>query len=181
MTLDELRAIPTVLGLSRAQLAKLLSRSPRCISHWTLGDRPLPYEVGILLQLLAAQKITIRDVEEAAAPTRANRSAAPDPQPAITDPEPKPRVSVLTVDSERVPPKSAVRAPLPAVLSLTIAEKICTLTPKACRWPCGDPRHPNFHFCGNLVTEQPYCDHHRTVAYMAQPGGHGARIGFVAH
>jgi hypothetical protein len=173
MTPNEFCAIPTVLGLSRAHLAKLLSRSPRCISHWTLGDRPLPYEVGILLQLLATQKITVRDVEEAAAPARANGNTAPDPEPAIADPEPEPEPEprVPTVDSESVPPKSAVRAALPAVLSLTTAEKICALTPTACRWPCGDPQHPDFHFCSCPVTAGPYCATHRAQAYVTPSTG----------
>ena len=175
MTPDELRAIPTVLGLSRAHLAKLLSRSPRGISHWTVGDRPLPYEVGILLQLLAAQKITVRDVEEAAAPTQTNGSAAPDPQPAIADSELEPRVSVPTVDSAPARLKSAVCAPLPTVPSLSAAEKVCALTPTACRWPYGDPRHPDFHFCGDPIAEKSYCKHHHALAYVAD-SGHGARI-----
>src|SRR5262249_1740954 len=169
MTPDELRAIPTVLGLSRAHLAKLLSRSPRCISHWTVGDRPLPYEVGILLQLLAAQKITVRDVEEAAAPTRTNGGVAPDPQLAIADLELEPRVSVSTIDWEPALPKSAVRAGVAtfADSGLTTAGKVFALAANACRWPCGDPGHPDFHFCGNPVAETPYCEHHRTMAYMA--------------
>src|SRR5262249_9021965 len=169
LTTTEFRETLGALGLSRAHLARLLSRSPRCISHWTLGDRPLPYEVGILLQLLAAQKITVRDVEEAAAPTRANGSAAPDPRPAIAAPDPEPRVSVPTVDSDPAPLKPAVRAPLPAVLSLTTAEKVIALASGACRWPYGDPRHSDFHFCGNPVAEKPYCEHHCTMAYMAPP------------
>jgi len=178
----EFRATLGALGLSRAHLARLLSRSPRCISHWTLGDRALPYEVGILLQLLAAQKITVRDVEEAAAPSRTNGSAAPDPQPAIADPEPEPRVSAPTVDSEPAPPKSAVCAPLPADSGPTTAEKVYALAPKACRWPCGDPGHSDFYFCGDPVAEKSYCKHHHALAYMAPRtgGGHGARIRLVA-
>ena len=165
MTPDELRALPTVLGLSRARLAKLFSRSPRCISHWTLGDRPLPYEVGILLQLLAAQKITVRDVEEAAAPSRTNGSAAPDPQPAIADSEFEPRVSARTVDSEPARLKSAM---LPAVPSLSTAMTIYALGPKSCRWPHGDPGRPGFGFCGRATVREPYCEHHCTLAYAAR-------------
>jgi hypothetical protein len=56
---------------------------------------------------------------------------------------------------------------------LTIAEKVYALTPKSCRWPYGEPGHPDFHFCGNPVIEKPYCEHHRAVAHA---GG-----GDVAH
>jgi hypothetical protein len=167
MTPDELRAIPTVLGLSRAHLARLLSRSPRCISHWTLGDRPLPYEVGILLQLLAAQKITVRDVEEAAAPSRTNGSAAPDPQPAIADSEFEPRVSARTVDSEPARLKSAM---LPAVPGLTTAQKVYALG-SGCRWPYSDPQCADFHFCNKPVVTATtsYCAQHYARAHIAQP------------
>jgi hypothetical protein len=150
MTPDELRAIPAVLGLSRAHLAKLLSRSPRCISHWTVGDRPLPYEVGILLQLLVARKITVRDVEEAAAavtPVKINGGAEPGlPAPRLVAPAPEPAV----IDRNQ-----------------TLAEKVLALT--GCRWPHNDPRHPDFFFCNAAVIEPPYCPRHRDAAHMPQP------------
>src|SRR5262249_3840445 len=123
--------------------------------------------------LLAGQKITVQDVEEAAAPIQANRSAAPDPRPAIADPKSEPRVPVPTVDSEPVSPKFAMCASLPAT---TTAEKVCALAPNACRWPCGDPRRPDFRFCGSPVAEKPYCERHRAMAYTA-PRGHGVASG----
>jgi len=51
----------------------------------------------------------------------------------------------------------------------TTAEKVCKLTPEACRWPCGDPGHPNFHFCSRPIAKESYCEHHLGVAYMAPP------------
>lgn len=36
-----------------------------------------------------------------------------------------------------------------------------------CRWPIGDPRDPNFSFCGELrADEGPYCTEHRARAYQ---------------
>ncbi len=36
-----------------------------------------------------------------------------------------------------------------------------------CRWPIGDPREPDFHFCGKgKVTGLPYCEHHVRRAYQ---------------
>lgn len=36
-----------------------------------------------------------------------------------------------------------------------------------CRWPIGDPRSPEFRFCGCDVHEGlPYCAHHARVAYQ---------------
>ncbi len=36
-----------------------------------------------------------------------------------------------------------------------------------CRWPVGDPKDENFHFCGKKVRiGQTYCDEHAAIAYV---------------
>ncbi|MDD2325767.1 MAG: GcrA family cell cycle regulator [Alphaproteobacteria bacterium] len=36
-----------------------------------------------------------------------------------------------------------------------------------CRWPIGDPRSPDFRFCGCQTQEGlPYCTHHARIAYQ---------------
>lgn len=36
-----------------------------------------------------------------------------------------------------------------------------------CRWPVGDPKDENFHFCGKKVRiGQTYCDEHSSIAYV---------------
>jgi GcrA cell cycle regulator len=62
----------------------------------------------------------------------------------------------------------------------TTAEKVCALTLGGCRWPYGDPRHPDFHFCGAPVVREPYCEQHRAMAYLALRG-HGAHGRQSAH
>jgi hypothetical protein len=53
---------------------------------------------------------------------------------------------------------------------LTTVEKVLALAPGACRWPYGDPDHPDFRFCCDpAVEKQPYCKHHCARAYMAAP------------
>jgi GcrA cell cycle regulator len=42
------------------------------------------------------------------------------------------------------------------------------LKDKMCRWPIGDPRDDDFHFCGgNAVAGLPYCEDHCRAAYQA--------------
>ena len=42
------------------------------------------------------------------------------------------------------------------------------LTERMCKWPFGDPRKSDFHFCGRRVElSVSYCDEHRAVAYQA--------------
>jgi hypothetical protein len=36
-----------------------------------------------------------------------------------------------------------------------------------CRWPIGDPRHPDFHFCGApQLLGRPYCPLHWRMAFQ---------------
>ena len=40
-----------------------------------------------------------------------------------------------------------------------------------CRWPIGDPKDENFHFCGRKVRiGQTYCEEHAAVAYVKATG-----------
>lgn len=44
--------------------------------------------------------------------------------------------------------------------------KLVDLKPTSCRWPEGDPKDPDFHFCGKeAVPGKSYCDEHCQVAY----------------
>ena len=46
-----------------------------------------------------------------------------------------------------------------------IGHGIGELTPAACCWPIGDPRLPDFQFCGrNRAGHKPYCPHHQALA-----------------
>lgn len=45
---------------------------------------------------------------------------------------------------------------------------ILDLNERVCRWPHGDPRDDDFHFCGKpSVPGLPYCAEHCAVAYQA--------------
>jgi GcrA cell cycle regulator len=36
-----------------------------------------------------------------------------------------------------------------------------------CRWPIGEPRHPDFHFCGApKAAGRPYCERHWRMAFQ---------------
>ncbi|MCK5384275.1 MAG: gcrA cell cycle regulator family protein [Alphaproteobacteria bacterium] len=42
------------------------------------------------------------------------------------------------------------------------------LKPRMCRWPCGDPKHEDFGFCGDAAMPGlPYCEKHAKLAYQA--------------
>ena len=73
-----------------------------------------------------------------------------------------------------VPRPPAVRAPVEPTPIAPVVElagdasaTILTLTERMCKWPIGDPRDEDFHFCGGAnVPGRPYCDHHARRAYQ---------------
>jgi GcrA cell cycle regulator len=57
--------------------------------------------------------------------------------------------------------------PPPVELEDMPGATILTLTDRICKWPIGDPRHPDFHFCGRASAEGlPYCGEHARRAYQ---------------
>jgi GcrA cell cycle regulator len=44
---------------------------------------------------------------------------------------------------------------------------VATLESNDCRWPIGDPRQPEFHFCGApRAAGRPYCAAHWQMAFQ---------------
>lgn len=55
----------------------------------------------------------------------------------------------------------AAKEPEPKIKS------IVDLSAHTCRWPIGDPREPDFHFCGApALPGKPYCAEHAAIAYV---------------
>jgi GcrA cell cycle regulator len=161
---DEFRQTLAALGLTRTELAQLLGYAPRTVRHWAAGSRSVSHETTVLLRLARAGRISLADIEAAAAPVRAeNGSATIGPQGTtngLAQPEP---VVAPTVNPEPGPLK---HDPLPAGSGLTTAEKVLALTAGACRWPIGDPQDQDFRFCGgNALQGKLYCSTHCDVAY----------------
>ena len=46
-------------------------------------------------------------------------------------------------------------------------KKLLDLEKGDCRWPIGEPRLPDFHFCGApQVADRPYCELHWRMAFQ---------------
>jgi len=169
---SELCEILGALGITQHRVAQLFGVGPRSVRRWQYGDRRVPCGVGIVLRLLAAGTVTVAQVEQAAVPipARTNGGAKPGPPaPLLVAPAPEPSALARSEAAALADP------------GLTTAEKVCALTPEVCCWPCGDPGHPDFHFCGSPVAKRPYCEHHHAMAYVAPRtgSGRGTRIGFA--
>jgi hypothetical protein len=122
---------------------------------------PAPEPSASLLARPVPEPSVVADVKAAvsADPTIADPTIA---DPTIADPTiADPTIADSTIaDSISADSTSADSGP-------TTAEKVFALAPGACRWPYGDPGHSDFHFCGDLVAQRPYCGRHRALAYVA--------------
>ena len=92
---------------------------------------------------------------------------APEPKPAIV--KPAPQKHAVDNEEEDIALAKSIAMPEPEknkkeFLSLT------DLDNHTCRWPIGDPKDDNFHFCGKKVRlGQTYCEEHAAIAYV-KPG-----------
>ena len=58
--------------------------------------------------------------------------------------------------------------PSPIKKTKTKVLNFISLTERMCKWPFGDPKKPDFHFCGHPVEiSVSYCAEHRALAYQA--------------
>ena len=87
---------------------------------------------------------------------------------------PRPRVRRPKLERPQVAARPAAAAPArriepaPVELEDMPGATILTLTDRICKWPVGDPRDTNFHFCGRVSAEGvPYCTEHARRAYQA--------------
>jgi GcrA cell cycle regulator len=50
--------------------------------------------------------------------------------------------------------------------------KLEDLNHNMCKWPIGDPKDNDFHFCGcKSEPGHSYCEHHTAMAYRTTGGG----------
>src|SRR5262249_38482504 len=87
------------LGITQRRVAELFNVTPRHVRRWRHGDRRIPRGAAIVLRLLAAEMISIDQVERAAfpVPARTNGGAEPEPPaPLLVEPAPASAALVRT-------------------------------------------------------------------------------------
>lgn len=65
MTANQYRAALAKLGLSQREAGRLLEVDERTSRRWALDERAIPQMAAILLRLLVAGKVTVKDIEAA--------------------------------------------------------------------------------------------------------------------
>lgn len=67
------------------------------------------------------------------------------------------------------------RKPEKEILPLNGGTPLIDLTERMCKWPIGDPREPDFTFCGRGIrVGTPYCPDHAAMAYQTSSRGRPA-------
>ena len=79
--------------------------------------------------------------------------------------------AIKPIEPEYVEPETVVN-----VMSFPDRKTLLKLGVDSCRWPIGDPRSPEFFYCGGAAEEdQPYCAYHCRVAYQPRVDRRRAR------
>ncbi len=85
------------------------------------------------------------------------------------------KVHRLKLDGRPSPIKGPVR---PRVKKAPpVSRNVSMFSDKACKWPIGDPRQLDFHFCGGEAEPGlPYCSDHAKIAYQPARRNDEARM-----
>lgn len=93
--------------------------------------------------------------------------------------KPASKTAVAEEEKSRPAPAKTIKEPEKAFVSKPAAPaktyngnaKLTDLDNHTCRWPIGDPKDENFHFCGRKIRMgQTYCEEHAALAYVKPAG-----------
>lgn len=129
-------------GLTTGEIGKALGVSKNAVvgkaHRLGLNSRPSPIRRGD---------------DEAAAPAAAESAPAPEQKAAAPAEPQKPAKTAVKKTAEKEKKKL-----------FTVND----LTAGSCRWPIGDPKDEDFHFCGKeALPDKPYCAEHAAIAYVS--------------
>lgn len=123
-------------------------------------------------------------IKKPAAPAKKEKEAAPkSKEPAKKEPRP----SAPAAGSQRVSAAIAkeveeMKRIEKEVLPLNGGISLLELTERMCKWPIGDPREPDFIFCGRGIRPgTPYCPDHAAMAYQTSSRGRSAAAAAAAN
>src|SRR3990167_9253438 len=164
-------------GLSSRQIAREIGIS-RNAAIGKLGRLGVPLTSGS--KYLAWPKTRVAKLKELLAENLTYKQIAEDLS--ITEKAVQRKIDRLGGGPGRVKPKAESRPqfhckpatyvePPSKFIPISQRRTLMELTSATCRWPVGDPRTPDFFFCGaQTETERPYCPHHCGIAYTVPEG-----------
>ncbi|MDP2207089.1 MAG: GcrA family cell cycle regulator [Alphaproteobacteria bacterium] len=164
-------------GKSAAEIAKMLAKGVTRNAvigkahRMGLSGRPSPIKKPATAKKEpAAKKERAAPAAPAAPPARGKKAASVTPPAANakTSAQLNKEVEELkTIQKDIVPPGGGVA--------------LIDLTERMCKWPIGDPREPDFTFCGRGIrVGTPYCPDHAAMAYQTSSRSRGTALNAAA-
>ena len=150
-------------GLTTGEIGKRLGVSKNSIvgkvHRLQLSGRPSPI------------KKKDAPAEETVAQTKPMKAEKSAPQPDKPKEEKKEKAPAKKEEEVVADVSAPLSVPAPKTVSKPSGKTMLTdLDNHTCRWPIGDPKDENFHFCGKKVKiGQTYCEEHANIAYV-KPG-----------
>lgn len=163
-------------GKSAAEIAKTLGKG--VTRNAVIGKA---HRMGLSGRPSPIKKPAAPKKEAVAAPKKERASAAPaapaapaarGKKAAITPPAANAKASAqLNKEAEELKTIEKEIVPLGGGVALI------DLTERMCKWPIGDPRDPDFTFCGRGIrTGTPYCPEHAAMAYQTSSRSRGTSL-----
>lgn len=146
-------------GKSAAEIAKTLGKGVTRNAvigkahRMGLSGRPSPIKkpAPSKKEAAPARKEAVKEVKKAAAPPSSGKT----PPALVRETE-----ELKKIEKELVPLGGGV--------------SLLELTERMCKWPIGDPREPDFTFCGRGIRQgTPYCPDHASMAYQTSSRSRG--------
>ncbi len=148
-------------GLTTGEIGKRLGVSKNSIvgkvHRLGLSGRPSPIKKKEDAPVKEENKAEVKETSEVLTkPTKAKTEKAP----AVKTPKPEKK------DEEEIILEEKIEVSTPKH-NHSGNTSLTDLDNHTCRWPIGDPKDENFHFCGRKVRiGQTYCDEHANIAYV---------------
>lgn len=154
-------------GKSAAEIAKTLAKGVTRNAvigkahRMGLSGRPSPIKKPV-----PAKKETAAKKTAAPAAKESKKSAAP---AAKSNP-------ALAREAEELKKLEKNTAPIGGGVALV------DLTERMCKWPYGDPKEPDFSFCGRAIRQgTPYCPEHAAMAYQTSSRNRNSPAAAIAN
>ncbi len=163
-------------GLSTGEIGKRLGVSKNSIvgkvHRLQLTARPSP---------IKKKEDTAEKTKETPVKTKEKKTTVPEEKktvaPKAEKEAPAPKAEKPTVENKPAPQRSPIKEKESMInMSIPVAAAprkpgdkvtVTDLDNHTCRWPIGDPKDENFHFCGAKVkVGQTYCEEHAAIAYV---------------